>query len=206
MSQLIIEINREFGSGGHEIARQLSQRFNLKLYEENILTEIAEEYDIDPEMLKKYDEVPKRIYGSRTVKGFSNSPADAVAHMQYKFLREKAAAGESFVVVGRCGEEALKDNPDVVAIFVLASTEFKLKRIMAQGETSEAEALKLMQRTDKQRRTHQNHYCVCKWGDARFYDMTVNSGRLGIDGTVDILEQYIKARIAARNSAEPKAE
>lgn len=200
MSQLIIEINREFGSGGHEIARQLSHRFGLKLYEENILNEIAEEYDLDYETLKKYDEVPKRIYGSRTVKGFSNSPADAVAHMQYKFLREKAQAGESFVVVGRCGEEALKDNPDVVAIFVLASEEFKVGRIMEQGEISENEAIKLMQRIDKQRRTHQNHYCVCKWGDARFYDLTINSARLGIDGTVDMLEQYIKARIAARHA------
>lgn len=67
---------------------------------------------------------------------------------------------------------------------------------MARGPVSAEEALALMAKKDKKRKTYHNQYCKGKWGDARNYDIAVNSARLGIEGTTDILEQYIRARIA----------
>lgn len=194
--QLIIALGREFGSGGHEIARILAERFQLPLLEENMLNHIAEQRGMDPTVLTRYDEAPKNQLFSRTVNGFSNAPQAMVAEMQFQYLRERAQAGDSFLVVGRCAEEVLRDFPGLISIFVLADTEFKKERTMGRDNTSEEEALALMTRRDRKRKTYHNQFCKGKWGDSRNYDLTVNSAKLGIEETADMLEQYIRARMA----------
>ena len=119
--------------------------------------------------------------------------------MQFQFLKDRAAACESFVVLGRCAEEVLQDYPGLVTIFVLSDLEFKKKRTMEREPLSEIEALALITHQDRQRKTYHNQFCKGKWGDARNWDLAVNSARLGIQGTVDFLEQYIRARMAAQD-------
>ena len=194
-NQLMITVGREFGSGGHEIADALARRFQLPIYEENMLKEIAEKMGADAGVLKNYDELPRKYFFTRTVKGFNNAPEASIARMQFRFLEEQAAAGKSFVVVGRCAEEVLASYANLITIFVLADTAFKKKRTMEHGDISGQEALTLMSRRDTQRKIYHNQYCKGKWGDARNYDITVNSARLGIGGTVDLLERYIRMRM-----------
>ena len=100
--QLIISIGREFGSGGHEIAEILAKHYGLNLYDKNLLQEIANEKSVEVKNLEKYDEVPRNLFMTRTVKGYSNSAEENLANMQFDYLRKKAESGESFVVVGRC--------------------------------------------------------------------------------------------------------
>lgn len=200
--QLIITLGREFGSGGHEIARRLAERFSLPLLEENMLRHIAEEKGLDPERAKRYDESPKTRVLYRTVNGFSNAPEDIVAQMQFEYLRDRAKAGDSFLVVGRCAEEILKEYPCRVSIFVLADQWFKKERTMARGAISESEALDLMARRDRKRKSYHNQYCKGKWGDSRSYDLCINSAKLGIQGTTDLLERYIRARIHTAHHVE----
>lgn len=200
--QLIIALGREFGSGGHEIGRLLSQRFSLPLLEENILRHIAEENGLDSEAIERYDEKPKNRLIYRTVNGFSNAPGDAIAQMQFKYLRERAEKGDSFVVVGRCAEHVLKDYPGLISIFVLSDLDFKVARTMARGGIDRDEALALMERRDRARKFYHNQYCKGKWGDSRSYHLTINSAKLGIEGTVDLLEQYIRARIQENTPSE----
>lgn len=192
--QLIISVSREFGSGGHEIASELARRFNLPLYDKNILEQIACKHNLNVQRLAPFDEAPKKIFTSRNVKGFSNSPEEQVAQMQFRYLRDKADAGGCFVVLGRCAEEVLKDYPGLVSIFVLADIGFKKARTMARDNTPEEEALELMSRTDRRRKYYHNQHCRGKWGDSRNYDLSINSAKLGIHGTTDYLEQYIRAR------------
>lgn len=200
--QLIITLGREFGSGGHEIARRLAERFSLPLLEENMLRHIAEEKGLNPERMERYDEAPRTRVFYRTVNGFSNAPEDVIAEMQFQYLRDRAAAGDSFVVVGRCAEEVLKDYPGRVSIFVLADQWFKVQRTMARGAISESEALELMSRRDRKRKSYHNQYCKGKWGDSRSYDLCINSAKLGIQGTVDLLERYIRDRIHTMRHVE----
>ena len=193
--QLIISVGREFGSGGHVIAEELARRFELPLYDNNLLEHIAEEKEISHESLKKYDERPKNRLFSRTVRGYSNSMQENLANMQFDYLKKKAAAGESFVIVGRCSETILKGFDGLVTIFVLGDPDVKAERIRKVYGVSEEEARRMMKREDWNRKSYHNYYCKCKWGDSRNYDFSINSSRLGIEKTVDMLENCIRARM-----------
>lgn len=192
--QLIISIGREFGSGGHVIAEALAKRFNIPLYDHNLLDHIAEEKNLNAEELKKFDEKPRNVLLSRTLKGHSSSPSDHIAMMQFDYLKKKAEKGESFVVVGRCAEMVLKDFEAMISIFILGDKECKTKRVMEVYDISKEEARKKMERHDVYRKQYHNSYCDSKWGDSRSYDLCINSSRLGIDGTVAMLADYIRAR------------
>ncbi|MBR6664187.1 MAG: cytidylate kinase-like family protein [Lachnospiraceae bacterium] len=192
--QLIISIGREFGSGGHVIAEALAKRFNIPLYDHNLLDHIAEEKNLNAEELKKFDEKPRNVLLSRTFKGHSSSPSDHIAMMQFDYLKKKAEKGESFVVVGRCAEMVLKEYEAMISLFVLGDKECKTKRVMEVYDISKEEARKKMERHDVYRKQYHNSYCDSKWGDSRSYDLCINSSRLGIDGTVAMLADYIRAR------------
>ncbi|MGN1059307.1 MAG: AAA family ATPase [Clostridia bacterium] len=192
--QLIISVGREFGSGGHVIAEQLSQKFSIPLYDDNLLSEIAQKKNVDGNELKKYDEIPKNIFFYRTVNGLSNSPEEQIANMQFDFLRKKAEQGDSFVIVGRCAEHVLKENSHLVSVFVLGDLPVKRARIAKLHHISEDEAERMMRYRDKKRKSYHNFYCSGKWGDSRNYDISVNSSRLGIDGTAEMLFDYVRLR------------
>ena len=196
--QIIISVSREFGSGGHEIAEKLAESFGIKLYDKNILQNIAQAKNVDVENYEKYDEVPRKIVFSRTVKGLSNSMEENIAQMQFRYLEDKANAGESFVVVGRCAETMLKYHPALVSIFVLSDWEAKVERVMRIYELSKEEAESFIYRNDRKRKEYHNYYCKIKWGDSRNYDISVNSSRLGEEETVLMLKDYIDKRIAHR--------
>lgn len=193
--QVIISIGREFGSGGRVIAKILSERFQIPLYDSNLLHEVAGERHMDIERLEKYDEIPRNRLFSRTVNGFSNSPEENIAQMQFDYLRKKAGEGKSFVVLGRCAESILKENPSLISIFILADMDMKKKRVAVYDGISEAEAESKIVRCNKKRKHYHNFYCSGKWGDSRNYDLTVNSSRLGVEATADMLELYIQKRM-----------
>jgi cytidylate kinase len=193
--QMIIAISREYGSGGHHIARALAERFGIALYDHNLLDEMCREKGLDPSSLSRYDEVPKKAFLSRTVRGMSSSPEEAVANLQFDFLKQKAASGESFVVVGRCAEHVLRDSGCIIPIFVLGDYDVKVKWVMENRQMTEEQAREAIARHDSRRKAYHNHYCDIKWGDSRHYDLCVNSSRLGLDITTDMLERYIRERV-----------
>ena len=193
--QLIISVGREFGSGGHIIAERLAQRFGLKLYDSNLLEHIAEEKCIASEGLRPYDEKPKSRLFSRTVNGHSSSMADNLANIQFAYLRKKAEKGESFVIVGRCSETILKDYKGLVTIFILGDRDKKAEHVQEKFGISKEDALAMMKQEDWKRKYYHNFYCKGKWGDSRNYDFSINSSKLGIERTVDIVEKYIKERM-----------
>ena len=192
--QLIISVGREFGSGGHEIAEKLAEKFNLKLYDKNLLQHIAEEKDVDITRMEKYDEVPRNLLFSRTVRGLSNSAEENVANMQFEYLKRKADEGESFVVVGRCSEAILRDYPGMISIFILGDWKNKVERVTRLYNLYPEEAENLISKQDRKRKGYHNFYCKGKWGDSRNYDISVNSSKLGEDQTAEMLAEYIIKR------------
>lgn len=194
MSQLIISVGREFGSGGHEIADKLSKIYNLPLYDHNLLREIAAEKNLDHDTLAEFDETKKKKGLFRTVRGMSSCPAYNVAQLQFDFLKKKADAGESFVIVGRCSETILRSYDSMISLFILGDRDVKAERIMKLYGKTKKEAIKMMDDHDKYRKQYHNENCPGKWGDSRNYELSINSSKLGVDETVKILVDYINAR------------
>ncbi len=194
MSQIIISVGREFGSGGRIIAEELAKRFELPIYDRHLITEIAAKTGMTASDIEKLDEAPKSRLTSRRVRGFSNSIEDNIAEMQFDFIRKKAESGESFIVVGRCSESKLRDFDCLCSLFIIGDMEAKIKRIMELYEMSESEAKSFIEKKDKKRKRYHNYHVGLHWGDSRLYDLTVNSSRLGIKKTVDFLESYIRVR------------
>lgn len=194
--QVIISISREFGSGGHEIAERIAKDLGLPMYDRNLLDHVAAAKHIHPDKLKPYEEMPRNVIFSRHVRGFSNSIEENVAEMEFEFLRQKAESGESFVVVGRCAEVVLAEYEGLISAFILGDWGHKADRVQAVYHLSREEAMSKMTRHDKSRKAFHNSYTRVKWGDSRGYDVSINSSRLGIQGTVEFLEDYIQRRIA----------
>ena len=193
----VITIGREFGSGGHEIAEKLAKHYDMPLYDHNLLDKIAEERNLNSEELKSYDEVQDGVF-HRRVRGMSSSMTEHVAQLQFDYLKEKATTGESFVVVGRCSETVLKDNKGLIAIFVNGDKDQKVARVSKKYELSESQAADLMKKKDRARKMYHNINCDSKWGDSRNYELVINSSKLGVDKSVQMLIQYIDARVANR--------
>ena len=190
--QIIISVGRVFGSGGHIVAANLAKHFGLPLLDSNILAEIAKENNTSEDYLRKYDESARNLFFSRTVNGFSNSPEEVIAQMQFDYIKKKADAGESFVVIGRCADWVLRDNPALVRIFILGDMEAKIKRTAERENISEDKAKSRIEQADKRRKYFHNTHSDNKWGDSRSYDITVNSTKMGLDGVTELLIKYVE--------------
>lgn len=190
--QLIISIGREYGSGGYQIGKKLAEKLNYEFFDRNLLEEVANSKGVDTNELSKYDEKPKKYFFSRTVRGLSNSPEQNVAEMQFALLKTKAADGDSFVVVGRCSDEIFDGLCDVVSIFIYANEEDKIKEITEVFKISESEAKRKMIRHDKKRRAYHDYFCKKPWRQLKSYDLSLNSSKLGIDGTVNFIYEYVQ--------------
>ncbi|MGN0687148.1 MAG: AAA family ATPase [Oscillospiraceae bacterium] len=190
--QLIISVGREYGSGGHIVAASLAEHFGLPLLDSNILGEIAKEKNTNEEYLRRYDESARNLLFSRTVHGYSNSPEEIIAHMQFDYIKAKADKGESFVVIGRCSDWILRDNPALVRVFVLGDMPAKIQRTAECEGISPEKAKSRIAQADKRRKYFHNTHSDNKWGDSRSYDITVNSSKLGLEETTQLLIKYIE--------------
>ena len=128
--QIIITLGREHGSGGHYIADIISKELGIKLYDKDSIEKEIASAGYSEEMIRKADEKPVNIFASRRIGKYSNSIEVNVAERTFAMLREKAAAGESFLIIGRCGEQVLKDNPNMISVFICGDPDFKLARVM----------------------------------------------------------------------------
>lgn len=195
MAQTIISVSREFGSGGHLMAEKIAKEHGLKFYDRRILDDIANEHNIEVEILEKFDEKPRNKFLTRRVGSYSNSMEEIVADLQFDYIRKKADSGESFVIVGRCAETVLKDHDGLISIFVVGDESCKLARVKEVYHLNDTEAMAKMRRHDRARKKYHNRHSDFRWGDSRNYDLCINSSRLGIDKTAATLENYINERI-----------
>ena len=98
------------------------------------------------------------------------------------------------MIVGRCAETILKDNPNMISIFVIGDMEQKIARTMERNNISREKAVKMIALHDRKRKAYHNHFCDHKWGDSRNYELCINSSRVGLDETTRIIIDYIDSR------------
>ena len=189
--QFIISIGREYGSGGRVIAEHLAKTLNVKFYDKNIIEHIAQEKNLNLDQLKKYDEKARNIWLSRSVDGLSNSPEDTIAQMQFDFLKERAQAGESFVVLGRCASYILRDFDCMIKVFVTSDMHHKMERIASIEHLDPVMVEDMIIKNNKKRKAYHNFYSKEKWGDSRYYDLIISTSKIGIDSACDVVLDYV---------------
>lgn len=194
-NQVIVSISREYGSGGHEIAKKIADDLGLKFYDKGMLDEIASHMNVKVEVLEEYDEKPRNRIFTRRVGNHTNSMEEILAEIQFDFIKNKADKGESFVIVGRCSETVLENYDSLISIFIGGDKKCRIKRIMDMFNLSEADAKAKIAKKDMLRKKYHNRHSDYKWGDSRHYDICINSSPLGVDGTVRVLENYIRERM-----------
>lgn len=202
-SNTIITIGRQFGSGGHEIGEKLAKAYGIPCYDKELLARAAKESGFCEEMIKNHDERPTNSFLYNLVMdtysmGYSTGAyvdmpiGQRVFLAQFDTIKEVAKEG-ACVIVGRCADYALSEQANCINIFIYADLDVRIKRIMEKYNLSEKEAKDMINKKDKQRASYYNYYSNKKWGQASSYNLSIDSGVLGIDGTVEMLKNFIDA-------------
>lgn len=190
--QIIVTIGREFGSAGHLIAEKLAQKLGITLYDRKFIENSHELIGYSREIIEKFDEKPINVWISKKIGRHSNSIEYHVQQRIFDVITDKAESGESFIIVGRCADQILRNNPNAVRVFVLGNKEEKIEHIMQVYNLTRNKAVLKMRRHDKKRKAYHNTYSDIKWGDSRGYHMCINSSLLGIEDTVEMLYDYVQ--------------
>ena len=192
--QIIITVGRESGSGGHAIARKVAELMGISCYDKKKLVEGTANFSgLNKNYVRKLDEKPAGFPFSGRIGAFEESPESNVAKKTFDYIRNIADSGESCVIVGRCADSVLGENPNVLRVFVVGDADQKTERIAKIRQISLEEAEAERKETDRFRRAYHNFYSETKWGDSRAYDLIINSSRLGIQGTAEIIKQFAQA-------------
>lgn len=199
----VITIGREFGSGGHEIGMKLAEKLGIKCYDKELLELAAKESGLCEELFASQDEKPTNSFLYSLVMdtyslGYTNSYVDKpinhkVFLAQFDAIK-KLAERESCVIVGRCADYALEDNPYAVSVFIKASLDERVQRIKRIYELNDSKAADLIQKTDKRRASYYNYYSSKKWGEAKSYNLCIDSGLVGVDGAIDMILKFIELK------------
>ena len=119
--------------------------------------------------------------------------SDQLFLIQSEAIR-KIAEREACIIIGRCAEYVLRDNPDMISIFITADKEERALRIAKKEFIDKDKAQERIEKGDKKRRSYHDYYATTRWGEAQSYDLCINSSLMGIEGTVEFLYSFIKAR------------
>jgi cytidylate kinase len=200
--QFIITINRQFGTGGHEIGTEIARRLNVKLFDKQILKEVAKEFNIGAEVV---DKTETRIPSWRD--DFAQFYRDYVAdHEYHETGRElttqelfdaqaevirKLASVESCVIIGRCAFDIFRNHPNVLKIFIHSPIETRIRRVVERYGVSEDDAKLMIVDNDYTRELYTKTYTGSEWYDARNYNISLDVSQFGVNGTVDYIMKMI---------------
>lgn len=204
--KLVVTINREFGSGGHEIGRKIAEDLGLKFYDREIISKAAESTGYHEDYVRDNEEkAPSYTISSvfSAVDTLQASPYDKIQMEEHRLIREIGEEGNC-VIVGRAADYILSDIQHA-SVFIFAPIEDRLERVRTKtseyplnenfDKQNSNAILKSIKQVDKQRRRYYEFYTDNRWGSRDVYDLLINTGRTGIDGAVKIIETYLKESI-----------
>lgn len=194
----IITIGRQFGSGGRELGKKLSERLGIPYYDKEILTEASKKSGYSEKLFEKHDEKPTTSFLYALAMGV-NSMGQAyqkplVLEMylaQFDAIRKLADEGPG-IFIGRCSDYVLNDRKDVFNVFVHADMETRVKRVCERNDVTEKAAEIMCLKGDKDRAGYYDYYSDNKWGDAKHYDLCINTSKIPVDMAVEMIINCIK--------------
>lgn len=190
MSNRIITISREFGSGGRTIGRQVAKMLEIPCYDQELIEKMVKESGFAEDYIKEKSEYSPHnswlahAFSGRSLEGFSNE--DLLWKLQVKLINE-IAEKESCIIVGRCADYILRDKADLLTVFIHADFSYRSERIVqVYGESADMPEKRLREK-DKRRQAYYQFYTDMKWGEAHNYHISLDSGALGIEKCAELI-------------------
>ena len=202
MAKTIITIGREFGSYGLDIGKRVAEELGLKLYDKDMLKRAAKESGLCEEIFETHDERPTNSFLYSLVmdtyslgyasSGYADMPLNHKVFLaQFDTIKKIAEEGPC-VIVGRCADYALEDFDNVISIFIHADLDKRISRISRLHNMTPSKAKDMIVKNDKKRASYYNYYTNKEWGAAKSYDLCLDSSKLGVEGTVKAILEYVK--------------
>ena len=204
MSNYVISISREFGSGGRLIGKRLAAHLGIPCYDRTIIQKTAEKSGLSPDFIARAEERARSRFHLSIAPIGIGTPAFAhqgvpVSHQaffaQAEVIRELANEGPC-VIVGRCSDYVLGERPECLKVFVYADLPSRIQRCVEEYHIPSDDMEKRIIQMDRGRSNYYNYYTGHTWGDMRRYDLTLNSSTTGIEGAVELISTLVKARAA----------
>ena len=207
MSNLVITINRECGSGGREIACKLGEKLSVKVYDRDLLKNISKQFDITKEDMDRvkakktnwwsdFCRFYKQFGAAASINTINPEPTPLALFNAEKKLLLEVAEKEPCIVVGRAGFHIFRDHPNALHLLILADKDARVKRICEKQHLNEEEASKLIDRIDEERETFTRTVADTSRYDARHYDFVLNVTGLESDFVADFLAENIKKKMS----------
>ncbi len=184
-SKVVITISREYGSGGRYIGRIIADKLGIKFYDKDLVNLVSKEAGLSEEFIEENDQ--KRNWGSSLNSSYNND--DKIFEAETRVIKQLSDK-ESCVIVGRCADYILKDNENVVKIFIYSNKEDKINRAIKYYNLEEKKAIKQIEKVNKERAKHYKFYTNQEWGKVNNYDFCINSS-IGTEKTADMICEYI---------------
>lgn len=197
MSKNIITISRQFGSGGRTVGKMLSEKLGIPFYDKELVKQVADETGFDVGFIEENGEFSpsKSIFSFAMSQGIpvvqnGLSMSDFIFCVQRQVILKLAE--QPCVIVGRGADYILRDREDCFNVFIHADVQSRAERIVKLYGESEKRPEQRLADKDKKRKIYYKHYTDREWGDAKNYDICLNSGKIGIDKCVELILDAIK--------------
>lgn len=198
----VITIGRQFGSAGREIGQKLAERLDIKCYDKELLARAAKDSEFCQEIFENHDERPTNSFLYNLVMdtysfGYNSSTfvdmpiSHKVFLAQFDSIKKLADEGPC-IIVGRCADYALADYENSLHLFIHAGMDSRIRRISGKYQLESGKAREMIVKKDKQRANYYNYYTSKKWGQADSYHLSLDSSLLGVEGTVELILQFVK--------------
>lgn len=202
-NKVIITIGRQFGSGGREVGQKLAKALGITYYDKELMAVAARESGLCEEVFERADERASSGLSYAFTMGYSFMGMftpytdilsnDGLFKFQSDAIR-KLAETESCVLVGRCADYILRDEPACLSFFIHSSLENRIQRIVQRQGVTVEQAKELLTKTDKSRAAYYNYYTNKVWGMASSYNFSIDVSVLGVEETVSFMKAFIDRR------------
>lgn len=206
--KFVITIGRQFGSGGREIGKLVAEKLNIKYYDKELLAAAAQASGVKPEFFEATDERTPKFFSNSNLWSFNigynvgaffigDSPLtdDSLYRAQSEAIKNFAGTS-SCVIVGRSADYVLRDYPALISVFIHASLDACVKRIIERCDCKdENQARNLALKKNKLRANYYNFYTDKTWGEAMSYDLAIDSSSITSQQAADLIVAYVKMRI-----------
>ncbi len=198
-NKIIISIGREFASGGKVIGQAIAQKLGYKFYDSELINLAAKEVGFDSKIFREKDEQPvTSIFFENVRQAFNigdNYLSDQKIFEIQSQIIKKIAQEDNCVIMGRCSDYILRENPNMMSIFFWAPLEYRVERFLETQKTSDKnKAEQIIIKADNKRSQYYNYYSGKTWGKASSYDLCMNSSMFDIEKTANNCVEIIKKR------------